>query len=149
MNAWLAQTPALVTALALLVIPGLPVGLLLRGVSAVVRLGMSIGVSLGIVAASSLVAPVLGMRWGLLPVGIVSAVVWAVAATLRLLGRRSATVPAGRTGGAVWLAIAAAFAGWVVILVVGIGSPNDPSQLYDGLFHLNAVEFVATRRPCT
>ncbi|WP_315637139.1 MULTISPECIES: DUF6541 family protein [Microbacterium] len=143
MNAWLAQTPVLVTALALLVIPGLPVGLLLRGVSAVVRLGMSIGVSLGIVAASSLVAPVLGMRWGLLPVGIVSAVVWAVAATLRLLGRRSATVPAGRTGGAVWLAIAAAFAGWVVILVVGIGSPNDPSQLYDGLFHLNAVEFVA------
>lgn len=143
MSAWLAQTPALVTALALLVIPGLPAGLMLRGVSAVVRLGASIGVSLGIVAASSLVAPLLGMRWSLLPVGIVSAVVWAVAAILRLFGRRSAVIAHVRTGLGVWLAIAAAFIGWVVILMVGIGSPDDPSQLYDGLFHLNAVEFVA------
>jgi hypothetical protein len=141
-TAWIEQAPALLVALALLVVPGLPVALCVRGVSSVVRLGLAIGVSLGIVAAASLVAPVLGLSWGLLPVGLVTAPVWIVAAVLRFFDRAEPGDVRTRSRGT-WIAIGVAFLGWMVILLAGIGRPDHPSQLYDGLFHLNAVEFIA------
>jgi hypothetical protein len=139
---WIGQIPALLLALALLIVPGLPAGLFLRGTRGVVRLGAMIGVSLGVIGAAALVAPVLGLRWGLLPVVIVAVVVAVIAVVLRLLDRRP-VVPAV-TMRARWTAISviAAALGWVVILVLGIRDPGNPTQLYDGLFHLNAVEFI-------
>lgn len=142
MTAWIEQGPALLVALALLVIPGLPVALCVRGVSSVVRLALAIGASLGIVAAASLVAPVLGFPWGLLPVAVVSILVWIVAVALRFVDGATLDVGRTRSRGA-WIAIGGAFVGWNIILLAGIGDPNNPSQLYDGLFHLNAVEFIA------
>ncbi|WP_315105833.1 DUF6541 family protein [uncultured Microbacterium sp.] len=145
MSAWLAQAPALLVALAVLVLPGLPVGLCLRGVGAVVRLGVSIAVSLGVVAAASVVAPVIGLPWGPLPVVLVAAVVSAIGIGLRVAGRgagddRARTDPQPW----IWISLAAAFLGWLVILALGMRDPGNPSQLYDGLFHLNAVEFIAS-----
>ncbi len=130
MTAWIEQTPALLVALALLVVPGLPVALCVRGVSSVVRLGLAIGVSLGVVAAASLVAPVLGLSWGLLPVGLVTAPVWIVAAVLRFFDRAEPDDVRTRSRGT-WIAIGVAFVGWMVILLAGIGRPDHPSQLYD------------------
>lgn len=139
---WLGQTPALILAAALLIVPGLPVGLCLRGIPGIVRLGAAIAVSLGILATASLVGSVLGMRWGLLPLAAVTVAVWLVAGVLRFIDRRpaSADAVAGRAG--TWIAVAVAFIAWLIVLAVGIGNPGDPSQLYDGLFHLNAVEFI-------
>lgn len=140
--AWPEQSATLLLALALLIVPGLPVALCLRGVGSVVRLGAAIGVSLGIIAAAALVAPAIGMRWGLLPVGVVAIVVWAIAAALRFFDR-SPSEPRRRSPW-IWATLAAAFIGWTVILMVGISDPNNPTQLYDGLFHLNAVEFIVS-----
>lgn len=140
---WIGQAPALVVALALLILPGLPVGLVLRRVRGVVRLAAAVGVSLSVIGAATLAAPLLGMRWGVVPVAIVTLVVWIVAGALRLLDRRPvpATPSPGRRTG-MWVGIAAAFVAWAVIVTVGIGDPANPTQLYDGLFHLNAVEFI-------
>ncbi|WP_435743802.1 DUF6541 family protein [Microbacterium sp. PMB16] len=140
---WIGQAPALLLALALLIIPGLPVGLCLRGVRGIVRLGAAIGVSLGVLAAAALVGPVLGMRWGLLPVAVVTLAVWVVAGLLRFLDRRGSTATPRAPRAGIWIATAAASVVWLVVLAVGIGHPGNPSQLYDGLFHLNAVEFIA------
>lgn len=147
MSDWLGQVPALLVAIALLVVPGLPVGLCLRGVRGIVRLGVAIAVSLGSLAAASLVAPLVGMRWGLAPVALVAVVVSIIAVALRLLDRRpllgGTDGDDGRGRWGTWIALALAFVAWSLIVVVGIGSPENPTQLYDGLFHLNAVEFIA------
>lgn len=140
---WIGQTPSFLVALSLLVLPGLPVGLCLRGVRGVVRVAVAVAVSLGVLAAASLVAPMTGMRWGLLPVVAVTLSVWVITAVLRLLDRRpirALQVPGRR---AVWVAIGLAFVWWTLVLAYGIGSPDHPTQLYDGLFHLNAVGFIA------
>ena len=116
MTAWVAQAPALLVALAYLVVPGLPAALCLRGARSVVRLavvGVAIGVSI-------------------------------VAGALRLSDRRPTPEAVGTTARRswVWGGLAVAFLGWVVLLVLGMRDPGHPSQLYDGLFHLNAVEFI-------
>lgn len=141
MTAWLEQVPALLLTLAYLIVPGLPVALCLRGTAGIVRLAVAIGVSLGVVGAASLVAPLVGLSWGPLPVAVVALAVALVAAVLRLLDRRPVP-PAAALRPWLWISLAAAFLGWLVILALGIRDPGHPSQLYDGLFHLNAVEFV-------
>lgn len=151
MTAWVGQIPALILALALLVVPGVPVALCLRGVRGVVRLAAAIAVSLAVLGAATLLAPVVGLTWGLLPVALVAVTVWIIAGALLLLGRRrgvvaphtGAPVPSGLGRRWPWIAVAAAFVGWVLVVALGIGSPGNPSQLYDGLFHINAVEFIA------
>ncbi|MBT2494605.1 hypothetical protein J7E45_03205 [Microbacterium sp. ISL-59] len=142
MSDWIGQIPALLVAAALLIVPGLPIGLCLRGVQGIVRLGVAIAVSLGVLAAASLLAPLLGMRWGLIPVAVVTVVIWVVAAALRFFDRRAVDT-APRAGRGAWIALAAAGVAWIGIVALGIGAPGNPSQLYDGLFHLNAVEFIA------
>lgn len=146
MSGWIAQTPAFVVALGLLVVPGLPVALSVR-TRGIVRLGIAIAVSLGMVGAASLLAPTLGLRWSILPVAIVAVMAAAVALGLRLVARRSPgrageprAVP--RSAPWAWLGVAAAVLAWAVIVAFGIGDAQRPSQLYDALFHLNAVEFI-------
>ncbi|MDF2559707.1 MAG: hypothetical protein K0R99_1153 [Microbacterium sp.] len=142
MTGWIGQVPALLLALALLIVPGLPAGLCLRGMRGIVRLAAAIGVSLGVLGAAALIAPLLGVPWGLAPVAIVTVVVWIAAGALRLVDRRPLVAPVAGHGGA-WIGVAVAFLAWVVVVGVGIGNPDNPSQLYDALFHLNAVEFIA------
>lgn len=140
MAGWIGQAPALLVAIAIIVLPGLPAALCLRA-SGLQRLGAAIALSLAIVATASVVAPALGLGWSPLPVAIVASIVTAVAAVLRWTGRRVPPVARSRRP-LVWVALGAAFLGWTAILTVGIVDPSHPSQLYDGLFHLNAVEFI-------
>lgn len=142
MSNWVDQIPVVLLAVALLVLPGLPVAFCLRA-AGVVRLGVAIAVSLAIMAAASLLAPTIGMRWGFLPVLIVAVVVWIIAGVLRFLDRSGDAPQRDRTGWPIWVSVTIAVVGWVTILALGISSPANPSQLYDGIFHINAVEFIA------
>jgi len=137
---WLGQIPAFLIACVLLVGPGLPAALLLR-LRGVVLLAGAIVVSLASIGAGSLLAPLVGLRWSFVPVVIVAAVITAIAAGLWFV-RRSAESIRGGDGRGVWIGIGTAALGWIAILVVGISSVEHPTQLYDGLFHLNAVEFI-------
>lgn len=139
MSAWIGEIPALVTAIAILILPGLPAALCLR-TTALLRLGAAIALSMAIVAAASVIAPWF-MGWSPLPVALVAAIVTIVAVVLRRFDHHDEGA-AGRTPRAIWIALAAAFAVWTAVVIVGIADPSHPSQLYDGLFHLNAVEFI-------
>lgn len=138
---WLGQIPAFLIACALLVLPGLPAALLLR-LRGVALVGGGIVLSLASVAAGSLLAPVVGLDWSFLPVLVVAAAITAVAGALWFVRRASVEpIRIGR-GRGVWLGLGIAVLGWVVILLAGISGAEHPTQLYDGLFHLNAVEFI-------
>ncbi len=141
MAGWVGQAPALLVAIAIIVLPGLPAALCLRG-SGLQRLGAAIALRHSRSSPpASVVAPWLGLGWSPLPVAIVASIVTVVAAVLRLdrswgaAGRH--TAPSPRLG----------------CPERGIPRmdrhphgrdrrPLHPSQLYDGLFHLNAVEFI-------
>lgn len=140
MSDWLGQVPALLVAIAIIVLPGLPAALCLRG-SALLRLGAAIALSLAIVATASVIAPVLGLGWSPVPVSLVAAIVTMIALVLRRR-RRGLTRRVSAPSRGVWVALTLAFLGWIAIVMLGVTGPTHPSQLYDGLFHLNAVEFV-------
>ena len=138
---WFGQVPAFLAACALLILPGLPAALLLR-LRGVVALGGAIVLSLASVAAGSLLAPVIGLSWSILPVLIVAAAITLVAGALWFVRRPVALPVRGGDGRSVWIGVGAAVLGWILILIVGISGADHPSQLFDGLFHLNAVEFI-------
>lgn len=141
MAGWLEQAPAFLTVLGLLILPGLPVGLSV-GVRGVFRLGIAVVVSLATIAAASLIAPVFGLEWSLLPVILVALVINAIAIALRFVGRSVRDRSAGTSSKWAWGAVVLAFCGWMTVVAIGIGGADHPNQLYDGLFHLNAVEFI-------
>ncbi|MDF2506549.1 MAG: hypothetical protein K0Q52_408 [Microbacterium sp.] len=138
---WLGQVPAFLIACALLVLPGLPAALLLR-LRGVLLLGGAIVISLASVGAGSLLAPVIGLAWSFIPVLLVAALITAVAGALWFVRRSTAEPLRGGDGGSVWVGVGIAAVGWILILIVGISGADHPTQLYDGVFHLNAVEFV-------
>ena len=127
--------------LGLLIIPGLPVALCVRA-RGVIRLGVAIIVSVAVIAAASLIAPVIGLGWSLLPVLLVAVIVSLVAVALRRVGRGSGDRSIGTASKWVWGAVILAFCGWTTVVAFGVGGADHPNQLYDGLFHLNAVEFI-------
>lgn len=139
-ESWLGQVPALFVAIAIIVLPGLPAALCLRA-SNLVRLGAAISLSLAIVATASVAGPWFGLSWSPLPVVIVASIVTIVASVLRFASHRAPRLATPRRP-LVWVALAVAFLGWCAILAAGITDPTHPNQLYDGLFHLNAVEFI-------
>src|SRR5690606_3674599 len=65
-----------------------------------------------------------------------------VSVALRFLGRDAEEKPVGAASRLTWYAVIAAFIGWVTVVTIGIGGADHPNQLYDGLFHLNVVEFI-------
>jgi hypothetical protein len=144
MAAWVAHVPALLEVLALLVVPGLPVAFCVR-VRGVLRLGVAIAVSLAVIATASLIAPMVGIGWSLLPVIIVMTMVSLIALVLRLVTRIGGESPVRASTRWVWAAVILAACGWTGIVAFGIGGAEHPNQLYDGLFHLNAVEYVLER----
>lgn len=141
MTTWIGQIPALLAALGLLVVPGLPVAFAVRA-SGVIRLGVAIIVSLAVVGGASLVAPVIGLDWSLLPVVFVAIAVTGIAVLIRLLQRGQQDRPVARGSKWSWLGVALAAIGWTVILIYGIGGSDHPNQLYDAIYHLNAVEYI-------
>ena len=141
MATWAGQVPAMLAVLGLLIIPGLPVALCVRA-RGVIRLGVAIIVSVAVIAAASLIAPVIGLGWSLLPVLLVAVIVSLVAVALRRVGRGSGDRSIGTASKWVWGAVILAFCGWTTVVAFGVGGADHPNQLYDGLFHLNAVEFI-------
>jgi hypothetical protein len=140
---WFEALPAVAVAIALLVVPGAPFALLL-GLRGAAFAGVAVAASVGIVGVASIVAPVVGLGWGLLPVGIVAVVAALAGLALRRWSRRADSPDAGR-----WVELLPAGAGLaagaaliLATLLPGIGSPRNPSQTYDAVFHLNAIRWI-------
>jgi hypothetical protein len=145
---WVAFAGPAVASLALIAILGLPVSfaLRLRGFAVAV---VAVPAAFAVVAISSIVAPVIGVSWSLLPPLAVAVLLAAVLLLLRRwLGaservRNRVSAAAGRRDLLVSLG-AAAIGGAVIAisLVAGLGRGDAISQTFDAGFHLNAVRYI-------
>lgn len=144
MIAWVQIFPALLTAAALAIVPGIPAALVLR-LRGLAMVAGSIAASFAAIGLASFIAPYLGIDWGILPVLAMSVALAAVSAIVRVFDRSPAPVYSTPTRSrriAYCAAFLIAAVLIVTIVVPGIGRPWHISQSYDNVFHLNAVAWI-------
>lgn len=138
---WIGILPAVVTTILLLYVPGAVVAACLK-----FRLGGILGLAplLSTAAAglAGVLAGILGIPWSVLPFAAVTALLAGAALLVtRGLRHRIAGAPPWRQ----WLPFAAMAFATVPISVRFIqlvGSPEHPSQVFDNVFHLNAIRYI-------
>jgi len=140
---WLTAWPTVLAAVAVLFLPGLAIGfvLRLRGL-ALWALAPAAGVVVLSVLAIALGA--VSIAWSPLSVGVGCVVVVALAFALGLLFRSVHLPPAVVSRG--WLLPTALVAGAIlgaIRVVLYIGEPDAISQTNDAVFHLNALRWIA------
>ncbi|MFJ4997548.1 DUF6541 family protein [Microbacterium sp. NPDC088619] len=141
---WVSILPALLVTGALLFLPGLLLGFLLR-LRGMRLVALAPALSVSLVAVAALAAPFVGIRWSILPVLILTAVAsvaayfWSkhVGKPVPLRQRSSA-----RQLVAVIVSIVVPAALIAFVLVRSMHDPEFFSQRYDNFFHLNAVQYV-------
>ncbi|MGO4384597.1 DUF6541 family protein [Specibacter sp. RAF43] len=147
---WLQTVPALLAAALIIFVPGAVLARCL-GVRGIAWLGLAAPLSISLVGVGAMAAQLIHVRWSLPVVALVTILGSAVAWGLRylLIIRRS---PAPR--GPLWVrprpAVAAGLVAGVVLGAGLIGArfaqifmrPENLSQTYDNVFHLNAVRFI-------
>ena len=142
MTTWISAAPALLTAIAVVTLPGMATAyaLRLRGLG---FLAGSIAASFAAIAIASLGAPLVGIRWGVLPVLACAATLAAVAFLIRRWLPRSAPDWSLRRA-RLLVAVPVLLAGGIITAEVmrAIQDPENVSQTYDAVFHLNAVAFI-------
>ncbi|RGE23189.1 DUF6541 family protein [Leucobacter sp. wl10] len=145
MSSWIALAAASSLAVAIIAVLGIPAALALRlrGFAVVV---VAIPAGLAVIALASLLAPIAGLGWSLLPALICAA---ALALLLLLLRRWLGVAARPRNPGssmrALWIPVGAAAVGGGAIalsLLAGLGAPGAVSQTFDAMFHLNAVRHI-------
>lgn len=142
MIAWLSAAPSLLIALALATLPGLPAAIALR-FRGLALIAASVAASFASIAIASIVSPMLGVSWSILPVLGIAALL----AILCFVARRFlpvSTAPRSGREGLIALAAALALAACLIAVEIlsAIGSPEFISQTYDGVFHLNATSHI-------
>ena len=148
---WLSLLPILLSAAALLFIPGALVGAS-AGLRTPLIIGLAPAISIAIISGTGVAAPILALPWGLTAVATATAVACLAAlATRRLMaGRHPQDAGSGATGLrpglrsiAVWCAawpLSAAATGLTIGRI--LNTPDAISQTFDAVFHLNAVEWI-------
>ena len=148
---WLSLLPILLSAAALLFIPGALVGAS-AGLRTPLIIGLAPAISIAIISGTGVAAPILALPWGLTAVATATAVACLAAlATRRLMaGRHPQDAGSGAIGPrprlrsvAVWCAawpLSAAATGLTIGRI--LNTPDAISQTFDAVFHLNAVEWI-------
>ncbi|WP_371706691.1 DUF6541 family protein [Pseudarthrobacter sp. NIBRBAC000502772] len=137
---WLGFLPVVLVAVLLIYLPGAAIGACLK-----FRLGAVIGMApLHSTAAAGLAGVIggtLGVPWNIVPYLVLCAILGG----LSLLLTRGIAWPVAKVSWRSWLAflavmIALALIAWRFMQLVG--SPGNPAQVFDNVFHLNAVRFI-------
>ena len=141
---WFEAIPALTVAVLTVVLIGAPFAWAV-GARGITFLGLSVASSVSAVALSSVVAPLVGLPWNLLAPFLVSLPLAAIGFALRRFFVLP-PLPGAREWGSVfgWSLAAVALGGTLVAFSVlpAIVQADTPSQTYDAIFHLNAVQWV-------
>lgn len=141
---WVSILPALIVTGALLFLPGLLLGFLLR-LRGMRLLALAPALSVSLAAVAALAAPFVGIRWSILPVLILTAVAsvaayfWSKHVGKPALLRQSSNA---RQLVAVIVSIVVPALLIAFVLVRSMHDPEFFSQRYDNFFHLNAVQYV-------
>ncbi len=138
--------PAFLVALAILVIPGAAVLSVLR-VRGLTAVALTPAISISIVGVSAVVGPLLGLDWGWLVVALGLAVVLVALLILRRLAPLLATAAAsvkGETRLLKWALAGVAIAAALITarFLLAIDSPEQFTQNYDTVFHLNSIRYI-------
>lgn len=150
MISWFGAVPAFLLAAGLLVVPGalVAMGWGRRGLGVLL---LAPPLSLAAFALASVVAPLVGVRWSLVPLAGMTLVLTTPALVLRGVGRlpaapRTSVVDDGSDARMEWVWV---LGGWAVAAALGIltlrlgaGRPDAVSQSYDAVFHLNALRYI-------
>ncbi|KIP88397.1 hypothetical protein RU09_16670 [Microbacterium sp. MEJ108Y] len=141
---WVSILPALIVTGALLFLPGLLLGFLLR-LRGMRLLALAPALSVSLVAVAALAAPFVGIRWSILPVLILTAVA-AVAAYFwsKHVGKPARLRQSSNARQLVAVIVSIVVPALLIAFVL-VRSMHDPeffSQRYDNFFHLNAVQYV-------
>jgi len=141
---WVSILPALIVTGALLFLPGLLLGFLLR-LRGMRLLALAPALSVSLVAVAALAAPFVGIRWSILPVLILTAVA-AVAAYFwsKHVGKPALLRQSSNARQLVAVIVSIVVPALLIAFVL-VRSMHDPeffSQRYDNFFHLNAVQYV-------
>ena len=140
---WFDLVLAVLATIGIVMIPGLLVSLVL-GMRGLAAWSLAVPAGVTIIVLAALAAPFVGMAWGVIPVLLVTAAVVAIAAALRFaLWRGTSARPpferVSRAGIAAWCAAGLVVAVQVVIVM---GDPQNVSQTFDNIFHLNAIRYA-------
>ncbi|QMU97722.1 hypothetical protein FVO59_11245 [Microbacterium esteraromaticum] len=139
---WFSAVVPLLVAVALLVVPGYITArvLTLRGLWA---WALAAPASMSVIVLASLWANVVGVRWSVLPVLITAVAVVVIAVVVRVLARPAqAPRSASPVRRAELIALGSAAVLLAAQLVLIIGDPQNISQTFDNVFHLNAVRYI-------
>ncbi len=145
MNPWIEALPAFLAALLIFTLPGAAVLAALR-VRGLMLLFLAPAVSVSVVAVSAITAPLIGLPWGLpvvlLGTAVAAAGAWAAGRFIPAL-RSAPAAPGG------WSGIAAVTAGVLIslamttaLLTMVAPTPEQFTQGYDSVFHLNATQYA-------
>ena len=147
---WFSLIPVFLAAAVLLFVPGALVGAA-AGLRASLVVAMAPAISIAIIAGTGVVAPVVGLAWGPVPIAAATALtaLALLAARLWTAGRRPERREAGArrrsdpVTAAAWCVawpLSAAVTGYTVGRL--FNTPDAISQTFDAVFHLNAVEWI-------
>ncbi|MCC3276846.1 hypothetical protein LJ753_13315 [Arthrobacter sp. zg-Y20] len=154
---WVYVLPYFFSGFAFLFVPGVAVGLAL-GLRGVPLIGLAAPLSISVISCTAVASGILGLPWGWPLVAAATAAAAVVVFLVRLLADRFAarSRPTGRRAAAVdvqagfpWQGTAPALAGIAAgALIIAwrfihmIHRPDYISQTFDGVFHLNATEYI-------
>lgn len=141
---WVSILPALLVTGALLFLPGLLLGFLLR-LRGMRLLALAPALSVSLVAVAALAAPFVGIRWSVLPVLALTAVASVAAYFWSKHVGKPAPLPRRASTRQLVAVVVSIVVPALLIAFVLVRSMHDPeffSQRYDNFFHLNAVQYV-------
>ncbi|MET4061157.1 hypothetical protein ABIB35_002722 [Arthrobacter sp. UYP6] len=144
---WLSAAPALMITLLILVIPGIAVGLVLR-IRAFDALALAPLISVTLISVSAIVASITGVGWNVGVLAAATIVALVIAGLFRVAEQRFLPRALPRQHTPFSRELLYAGAALIAFLLIGrqvarvIGAPDNFSQTFDNIFHLNAVRYV-------
>lgn len=141
---WASALPEILAALVVLAVPGLVLGALLR-VRGIALAAAAPALSVGILVLGSVLLGMLGVPWGPASFGAVTLASWTAAAALRRHFPAPTPVPHSRRRTVGWaFSLGVALGGGLLCtqLFTALIDPNNISQHFDVVFHLNAVRHI-------
>lgn len=143
MTDWLSAALPVLAAAAILIVPGYATVRVLgfRGLEAWALAGP---VSVPIIAAASILSPLVGIPWSVLGPLAVTGIVCAVIVVLRLTMRKTFAVAPERVRVDPIVPVALAIGGLLIAMqfILIAGDPENISQTFDNIFHLNAAQYI-------
>ncbi|WP_454172474.1 DUF6541 family protein [Microbacterium maritypicum] len=139
---WLDLGLALITVIAIVLVPGVVISSVL-GMRGFARWALAAPAGTTVIVLAAIVAPVIGMSWGLLPLAVCALVVLVLVAVLAFVVRRAkGAVDSPARLRTPWLLLGGAAVLVAVQFAFVIGAPDNFSQTFDNIFHLNAVRYA-------